>query len=63
MEADYTAYLTKLNDEELGLFWIIASPKARQWIKEELIRRAGARGELPGSQTMQSSSREAVAAA
>ena len=28
MEVDYTAYLSKLNDVDLGLFWIIASPKA-----------------------------------
>ena len=46
MEPDYTAYLSKLNDVDLGLFWIIASPRAREWIKEELKRRAEARSEV-----------------
>jgi hypothetical protein len=45
MEVDYTAYLSKLNDVDLGLFWIIASPRAREWIKEELTRRAAARSQ------------------
>ena len=43
MDVDYTAYLSKLSDVDLGLFWIIASPRAREWIKEELKRRADAR--------------------
>ena len=62
MELDYTAYLTKLNDKELGLFWIIASPNARQWIKEELLRRAATRGEVPVAESARMN-RQAVAAA
>lgn len=64
MEADYTVYLSLFDDGQLGLFWIIASPNARQWITEELIRRAGARGESPLAQTTQvPASRRAAAVA
>ena len=47
MENDYTTYLTAMTDEQLGLFWVIASERARQWIQGELVRRAAARGEVP----------------
>jgi hypothetical protein len=46
MDTDVTKYLGNLNDEQLGLFWIIASASARQWIAGELTRRAKARGEV-----------------
>ena len=46
MDADVTKYLGNLNDEQLGLFWIIASASARTWIADELVRRARARGEV-----------------
>ena len=47
MENDYTTYLSAMNDEQLGLFWVVASERARQWIQGELVRRAAARGEVP----------------
>jgi len=47
MDTDYTVYLAAMNDEQLGLFWIVASERARQWIQGELVRRAVARGEMP----------------
>ena len=46
-DTDYTTYLAAMNDEQLGLFWIIASERARKWIQGELVRRAVARGEMP----------------
>jgi len=45
MENDYTTYLASMNDEQLGLFWVIASERAKQWIQGELVRRSAARGE------------------
>jgi hypothetical protein len=51
MEADFTVYLANMNDEQLGLFWIVASPRAKAWIQGELVRRAAARGEAPVSAT------------
>ena len=66
MEADYTTYLAAMNDEQLGLFWIIASERARQWIQGELVRRAEARGEIPMSSPTREhlvAERSAVAAA
>jgi hypothetical protein len=64
MENDYTAYLAQMNDEQLGLFWIIASERARQWIQGELVRRAAARGELPVSaRSSVPTDRSAIAAA
>ena len=47
MDADFTTYLAAMNDEQLGLFWIVASERARQWIQGELVRRAQTRGEIP----------------
>ncbi len=46
MDSDVTKYLGNLNDEQLGLFWIIASESARKWIAGELTRRAKERGEV-----------------
>lgn len=45
MDSDVIKALGTLNDEQLGLFWIIGSENARKWISEELVRRAQARGE------------------
>jgi len=47
MDTEFSVYLAAMNDEQLGLFWIIASERARQWIQGELVRRAQARGEIP----------------
>ena len=66
MEADFTVYLSAMNDEQLGLFWIVASPRAKQWIQGELMKRAAARGEAPVSVTVaerSQSERQVVAAA
>lgn len=46
MDSDVIKYLSIMNDEQLGLFWIIASEGARNWISGELVRRAQARGEV-----------------
>jgi hypothetical protein len=46
MDSDVIKSLSTLNDEQLGLFWIIGSEAARKWISEELLRRAQARGEV-----------------
>ena len=46
MDSDVIKYLGNLNDEQLGLFWIIASEAARKWIAGELVRRAQDRGEV-----------------
>ena len=59
METDFTVYLAAMNDEQLGLFWIVASERARLWIQGELVRRAEARGEMP----VTPSSRERLVAA
>jgi len=64
MEADFTVYLAAMNDEQLGLFWIVASPRAKEWIQGELVRRAAARGEVPvASQAAERSTERKVAAA
>ena len=66
METDFTVYLSAMTDEQLGLFWIVASPRAKQWIQGELVRRAAARGEVPVSTTTAErtqSERKIVAAA
>jgi hypothetical protein len=64
MDADYTVYLANMNDEQLGLFWIVASPRAKAWIQSELMRRAAARGEAPVSTTAaERNERKVVAAA
>ena len=47
MEPEVAVYLRNMNDEELGLFWMVASESVRLWIKDELVRRAQARGEVP----------------
>ena len=46
MDSDVIKYLSNMNDEQLGLFWIIASEGARKWISGELVRRAKDRGEI-----------------
>ncbi len=47
MEPEIAVYLRNMNDEELGLFWMVASESVRLWIKDELVIRAQARGEVP----------------
>jgi hypothetical protein len=65
MDTDFTVYLANMNDEQLGLFWIVASPRAKAWIQGELVRRAAARGEAPVAATAENtaSERKVVAAA
>jgi hypothetical protein len=46
MDSDVTMYLAGMTDEQLGLFWIIASKAAREWITGELARRAVERGDV-----------------
>ena len=65
MDADFTTYLSMMNDEQLGLFWIIGSERAKKWIQEELVRRAVARGEIPVNNSIRTAAnggREVVAA-